>query len=64
MRRRLPPRQVKGKIIDLSHFGNLPFSVYTASSVVSFLVLYTGMCNKSIPRTSDSDRTAKLIESF
>ncbi|PVF95711.1 MFS general substrate transporter [Serendipita vermifera] len=41
MKRRLPPCRVKGQLVDLSHFRNLAFCIYTASSVVSFLGLYT-----------------------
>jgi hypothetical protein len=43
LRRRLPPRRVKGNLIDLSQFKNLAFSVYTVCSVTAFLGLYTGV---------------------
>lgn len=42
MRRRLPPIHVAGGLFNLKAFKYPPFAIYTASSFVSFLGLYTG----------------------
>ncbi|CCA66982.1 related to monocarboxylate transporter [Serendipita indica DSM 11827] len=42
LRPRLPPRKhVRGRLIDVSQFKNLAFSVYSVASLIAFLGLYT-----------------------
>ncbi|KAG8753254.1 hypothetical protein FRC14_006214, partial [Serendipita sp. 396] len=38
---RLPPRKTRGRVIDISQFKNVAFSIYTAASVIGFLGIYT-----------------------
>ncbi|KAJ6559229.1 major facilitator superfamily domain-containing protein [Mycena vulgaris] len=41
LKRRLPPKKVKGGLFNLKAFKSAPFSVYCLSGFVSFLGLYT-----------------------
>ncbi|KAG8685028.1 hypothetical protein FRC08_013334 [Ceratobasidium sp. 394] len=41
LRRRLPPKNVSGGLLNLKAFRYLPYSLYVAASLVSFLGLYT-----------------------
>jgi hypothetical protein len=41
LKRRLPPRQVAGGLLNLRAFTSAPYSVYCASSFVTFLGLCT-----------------------
>lgn len=43
VRRRLPPVKVKGGMFNLSVFKSVAFCMYTASSFVAFLGLFTGI---------------------
>jgi hypothetical protein len=46
-KRRLPPIHVSGGLFNLKAFKYPPFSIYTASSFISFLGLYTGTFEQS-----------------
>ncbi|KAG9119730.1 hypothetical protein FRC07_005101, partial [Ceratobasidium sp. 392] len=41
LRRRLPPKNVSGGLLNLKAFRYLPYSLYVGASLVSFLGLYT-----------------------
>ncbi|KAK7444096.1 hypothetical protein VKT23_015494 [Stygiomarasmius scandens] len=41
LQRRLPPKKVRGGLVNLAAFKSLPYTVYTSSAVVAFLGLYT-----------------------
>ncbi|KIY72378.1 MFS general substrate transporter [Cylindrobasidium torrendii FP15055 ss-10] len=41
MKRRLPPKNVEGGLLNLASFKNPCYSIYTASSLAAFLGLYT-----------------------
>jgi len=43
LQRRLPPKKVRGGLVNLAAFKSLPYTVYTLSAVVAFLGLYTGI---------------------
>jgi len=40
--RRLPPRQLRGKIVDLAHLRSPPFTAFTSACFIGYLGLYTG----------------------
>ncbi|KAG8737781.1 hypothetical protein FRC10_007808 [Ceratobasidium sp. 414] len=48
LRRRLPPKNVSGGLLNLKAFRYLPYSLYVAASLVSFLGLYTGKYGSSL----------------
>jgi MCP family monocarboxylic acid transporter-like MFS transporter 10 len=52
LRRRLPPKKVAGGLLNLKAFRHLPYSLYVAASVVSFLGLYTSKLRHSHIGTS------------
>jgi hypothetical protein len=42
LRRRLPPVNLPGGMLNLKAFKSAPYSVYTVSGFLAFLGLYTG----------------------
>jgi MFS transporter, MCT family, solute carrier family 16 (monocarboxylic acid transporters), member 10 len=44
LRRRLPPKNVKGGLFNLPAFRSMPYTLYTASMCVGLLGIYTGTC--------------------
>ena len=42
LKRRLPPKNIKGGLFNWAAFKDPAFSIYTLSCVVTFLGLYTG----------------------
>ncbi|KZT55000.1 MFS general substrate transporter [Calocera cornea HHB12733] len=43
MKRRLPPVNVKGGLVNLAAFKHIPYTLYTAATCVTFLGLYTAL---------------------
>ncbi|KAL0946436.1 hypothetical protein HGRIS_012659 [Hohenbuehelia grisea] len=52
LRRRLPPKKMSGGLFNLRAFRSAPYSVYTLSSVVTFLGLYTVLTYIDVSATS------------
>ena len=44
LRRRLPPKNVKGGLLNLAAFRNIPYTLYSAAVCIGFLGIYTGAC--------------------
>ncbi|KIM36456.1 hypothetical protein M413DRAFT_78221 [Hebeloma cylindrosporum] len=52
IKRRLPPRRVEGGLLNLRAFKSAPYSVYCASSFVTFLGIYTLLTYVGVSATS------------
>lgn len=49
MERRLPPKNIKGGLFNLSAFKSPAYSIYCMAGLVAFLGLYTGIRDVLIP---------------
>lgn len=43
MKKRLPPKNVKGGILNLAIFKNVAFSLYGLGCIIGFMGIYTGL---------------------
>jgi len=40
---RLPPKNLPGGVLNIRVFKSIPFSIYSSSTLIAFLGIYTGV---------------------